>query len=436
MSKTNPASDQLLLGDDYIADLLVQDAADYALRYSAHGLDALKPEKPSSLQPKPNTRFLRNIIKATDSHNAALLAKEAAESRVRLNKLDNPVDERKHRSHSSKEASRRQFGAINAILGGQHKGRLGKDGASSKSSRSESRKADTKSDIPKSTSQHPRARSRDQRRDDCDSKNTTESRKRRHHRSPSRERERQHDDKHREHHSSHRPSKYSRSHKHERDSGATSHSSRQRSPSQSRSWSRSRSRSPRQSRSPTRSKRSRRHRSSSAHSRSPHRSRSPRRSKRSRRHQSPTPRSSRSHNDRHRPREPAKYSSDQDDGDDYGPQPQSASTKAQPRPRGRGTISTASGIDGRFAADYDPRTDTTEGSDKPINIGTKADTAGATGQDVWTQAINLYRECQKTRTSQDSHETDLANVRWKKRGEQREWDLGKSEGEEGLGGDA
>ncbi|KAL5604384.1 uncharacterized protein BROUX77_004570 [Berkeleyomyces rouxiae] len=124
MSKTNPASDQLLLGDDYIADLLVQDAADYALRYSAHGLDALKPEKPSSLQPKPNTRFLRNIIKATDSHNAALLAKEAAESRVRLNKLDNPVDERKHRSHSSKEASRRQFGAINAILGGQHKGRL------------------------------------------------------------------------------------------------------------------------------------------------------------------------------------------------------------------------------------------------------------------------------------------------------------------------
>ena len=35
-------------------------------------------------QPKPNTRFLNNIIRDTNSHNRALLAKENAESQARL----------------------------------------------------------------------------------------------------------------------------------------------------------------------------------------------------------------------------------------------------------------------------------------------------------------------------------------------------------------
>lgn len=37
--------------------------------------------------PKPNTRFLRNILRDTDNHNAALLAKEAQESKHRLDAL-------------------------------------------------------------------------------------------------------------------------------------------------------------------------------------------------------------------------------------------------------------------------------------------------------------------------------------------------------------
>ncbi|KAI5207111.1 hypothetical protein E4T39_02216 [Aureobasidium subglaciale] len=37
--------------------------------------------------PKPNTRFLRNILRDTDNHNSALLAKEAQESKLRLEKL-------------------------------------------------------------------------------------------------------------------------------------------------------------------------------------------------------------------------------------------------------------------------------------------------------------------------------------------------------------
>ena len=42
--------------------------------------------------PKPNTRFLRNIIKGTDTHNKALLAKEAAESKARLKRLERTED--------------------------------------------------------------------------------------------------------------------------------------------------------------------------------------------------------------------------------------------------------------------------------------------------------------------------------------------------------
>ncbi|THY34285.1 hypothetical protein D6D01_02039 [Aureobasidium pullulans] len=44
----------------------------------------------STNAPKPNTRFLRNILRDTDNHNAALLAKEAQESKLRLDKLRHP----------------------------------------------------------------------------------------------------------------------------------------------------------------------------------------------------------------------------------------------------------------------------------------------------------------------------------------------------------
>ncbi|KAL8661350.1 MAG: hypothetical protein Q9202_005652 [Teloschistes flavicans] len=42
----------------------------------------------TSNAPKPNTRFLKTIIKETDSHNAALKAKEVADARVRLRSID------------------------------------------------------------------------------------------------------------------------------------------------------------------------------------------------------------------------------------------------------------------------------------------------------------------------------------------------------------
>ncbi|PHH51012.1 hypothetical protein CFIMG_002377RA [Ceratocystis fimbriata CBS 114723] len=417
MSKTPSNSNRLLLSDDYIAGLLVQDAADYALRYSAHGLDALKTEKSSSSQPKPNTRFLRNIIKATDSHNAALLAKEAAESRAHLHRLDSPSDDSRHRSSpKSRDVCRRQFSEINAILGNQGTSRSAKNMESSRSSRSDSKSIDNKQKDPESASDYnKRSRSRDKRRDhDRGIKDIQESQKRRRYRSLSPERDQGRgrqcgsDDKirrdHRtrkdkDHRSPHRSSGHSRSHRHRGDAENP----------------------------PSRS--SQRRRRSSSRSKSPQ---SSSRSRQSRRQRSPMSRPSNSSATYSKPmEEPANGSSEDDSEDDYGPLPQS-SAKLQSRPRGRGAISEASGIDSRFAADYNPRTDTS--SDVRINTQTLAKTTAATTTpetDIWAQATNLYRERQKMRVLQETHEAEMiASVKWKKHGEKREWDVGKDKEQE------
>ncbi|KAI9841294.1 MAG: hypothetical protein M1837_000780 [Sclerophora amabilis] len=75
------------VSDDYVAELLKKDAKDTNVKYSALGLQAFVPKRPTTNAPKPNTRFLRNIIRDTDNHNAALLAKEAEDSRQRLRAL-------------------------------------------------------------------------------------------------------------------------------------------------------------------------------------------------------------------------------------------------------------------------------------------------------------------------------------------------------------
>lgn len=47
----------------------------------------------SKNKPKPNTRFLKNIIKETDSHNAALRAKEVQDAKSRLQRLQGAQEE-------------------------------------------------------------------------------------------------------------------------------------------------------------------------------------------------------------------------------------------------------------------------------------------------------------------------------------------------------
>ncbi|KAI9050497.1 hypothetical protein LZ554_005659 [Drepanopeziza brunnea f. sp. 'monogermtubi'] len=105
------------LTDDYVASLLAKDAKESSIKYSSVGLEAFGRSKPPANKPKPNTRFLRNIIKDTDSHNAALLAKEAAESRARLKSLAPSVTYRE-KPVAGADIRRRQLGDIAAILGG------------------------------------------------------------------------------------------------------------------------------------------------------------------------------------------------------------------------------------------------------------------------------------------------------------------------------
>ncbi|RKF59414.1 putative pre-mrna-splicing factor 38b [Erysiphe neolycopersici] len=104
------------LTDEYIAQLLAKEAKESSIRYSAVGPGAYAPSKPPANKPKPNTRFLRNIIKDTRTHNAALQAKESAEARERLRCLQDATSERN--KNSQKSIRKNQLCEIEAILGG------------------------------------------------------------------------------------------------------------------------------------------------------------------------------------------------------------------------------------------------------------------------------------------------------------------------------
>ncbi|PCD33109.1 hypothetical protein AU210_009344 [Fusarium oxysporum f. sp. radicis-cucumerinum] len=113
-----------ILTDDYVADLLAQEASDCSLKYSAMGMEAYRTNKKPANMMKPNTRFLRHIIKDTDNHNKALLAKEAAESKARLKDLERTEEIKRRKTNPSvHDIRRRQMGDIHAILGGKKRPR-------------------------------------------------------------------------------------------------------------------------------------------------------------------------------------------------------------------------------------------------------------------------------------------------------------------------
>lgn len=243
--------------------------------------------------PKPNTRFLRNIIKGTDSHNKALLAKEAAESKARLKRLERTEEiKRKKTNPSTKDIRERHMGDIQAILGGGRRKRRDSEKAAEGESRDrESTRRKTRDDKPSEKPETKENRSKS-------SSGTHDDTSRRHgrRRDDSRSRRSRHDDQ--------SPDTERRSRRH-------------RSPRDDRS------------RSPGRERRSEK-RSSEDADRRRHRHRSSRRSR------SPVA---------------AKSSHDNASGDDLiGPAP-------PPKIRGRGAVGASSGIDRRFSESYDPSTD-------------------------------------------------------------------------------
>ena len=412
------ANDEMLT-DDYVASLLAKDAKESSIKYSALGLEAFAPSKyetfnyclqftdvsrPPVSKPKPNTRFLRNIIKDTDNHNAALLAKEAAESRARLQSLaNNEHREGKASRVGGGDIRRRQLGDIAAILGGRPNKRRKTEGSGNQADRSRRVNTSSEDEEPGRNNRDDRRKRLKSREENEDGEISSRSRHRRQ-RSKSEDRGKSGDG---------RRSRRSVSEDRDTKGDYRRRQHRSRSPREHRiTDSRRRHRSPRRKR-----------------PQSPHLEERKENLHRSHRKlRSPSADNKESKNDSEKPvkeKEP-KLDSDSDPLDDIiGPRPPPI---PEVRSRGRGTMSHASGIDSRFSAAYDPTVDV------QLDIDEEND---------WDQALEALRDRQKWKQQgadrlraagftedeiskwEKGGEKREEDVKWAKKGEGREWDRGK-----------
>ncbi|RDW77221.1 hypothetical protein BP6252_05274 [Coleophoma cylindrospora] len=384
------AKDEVLT-DEYVAQLLTKDAKASSIKYSALGLEAFAPSKPPANKPKPNTRFLRNIIKDTDSHNAALLAKEAADAKARLESLTGNDRRPSKSSHvAGGDIRRRQLGDIAAILGGRP----------AKRKRPEEGRALERSERHNSSDEH-------------------DSRRKVHEEKSRRIRHRDEEDADEDRSRSHRS--HRRTHRNgskERDTRSRGHQKRDL----------SRSRSPRAEHdvgSRRRERSPRRRRSNSRDNNEPRKEKSRRSHRRSPSIERYLPRRRHEELESKKKSEPTTdYDSDPLDAI-IGPRP---APVQQVRTRGRGTVSQASGIDSRFSANYDPTQD--------VQLDPEE-------ENDWDQALEALRDRQKWKQQgadrlraagfteeeigkwEKGGEKREEDVKWSKAGEGREWDRGK-----------
>ena len=355
--------------------------------------------RPTSNAPKPNTRFLKSIIKETDSHNAALRAKEVEESRARLRslresdgKLPRTGSNEGLRNRDHHRSKRRRFDGEDE----EHREiRRDRESRISRRERDEDR-LDNESC----------RKSRNDRRDSGDSEEGYYEHRHRHH--------------HRTHH------RRDENELHKNDGGARKNRRR------SRSRHRSRSRSPRSD-----AKYHQRH----------HRSHRPAKSSSSTtlngngHHSSASkiiedraPSSPSANGNVNRRGRDTSPGSDSDPLDAIiGPPPPPPAPKIQAR--GRGNFSSSSAMDSHFSTNYDPSVD--------VNPDPEID-------DDWDQALEAIRdrqrwqklgaerlksagfteeEVKKWETGGEKREED---VKWKGRGEGREWDRGKVVDDDGV----
>jgi len=390
-----PSNDTL--SDDYVASLLAKDAKDRTIKYSSLGLGALLPKRlalatpcpkprpkffrPTTNAPKPNTRFLKNIIKETDNHNAALKAKEAQEARARLRKLGQEP-ERWGNEDGSRSSKRRRIeddeddGVIRKGRGHKHPS------------------------IEKLRDGDERERRSHRRRheySDSDEQHAERSQRQRHrhghHRPRSRDRSRDRESRrNREHGSKHR----TRSRCPTIDRESKHHRSRRR-----------RSVPTSQSSDTASRQKSRQNKNHSSTSSTLHPSTS---------HRSPSPTSS---------------ASSDPLASLIGPPPPPSPPKV--RSRGRGTFATTSGIDNRFSSNYDPSDDIHPNSDSE-NDWDQALEALRDRQKWKQQGADRLREAgfteQEVSKWEKGGKKGEEDVVWKGRGEGREWDRGKVVGSE------
>ncbi|KAH6620335.1 hypothetical protein C7974DRAFT_474086, partial [Boeremia exigua] len=374
--------------DQYVAKLLTQDAKKASKTYDLVGLDAFNPKRSGPGAPKPNTNFLRHIIRQTDSHNAALLAKEAEDSSLRLRQMNRERD--RGRTEAVDRAKRR----IEGRLSPPH------HDEDPRQRRSRRRGVDEDQDGHKGD----RKRRHGEHKSGSHSRNHGEDSRARH----SHKRRYGDSDEDRASHRSRRTRESGRRDRHDREEKLgekTRHRSRRERRSYSRSLSRSRSRSPRRE-----------------SNRERHRPRSPRRSSRS-------PIKSRK-----RTRRSNTPASDSDPLEALvGPLPPPSEPAV--RSRGRGALkANALGIESRFSASYDPTMDMRPGSDagddwdEALDAMRDRERWKQQGADRLRAAGFKDEQVKKWEKGGDPMEEDVV---WTKRGQDREWDRGKVVDEDG-----
>lgn len=349
--------------------------------------------RPTTNAPKANTRFLRNIIKETDSHNAALRLKEAQDAKARSRRLhhdglESPKLGKRRRDEGDHLSERQRIDRTNdeaAVLG-------------RRSEKPSSRRRDNDNEIEYRRS-HRRRKYHDTSDDDSD----------RH----------SHHDRHKHHHRN--PRRRSRDISGEQDlklfQGPNSKKEDQ-------------IRSPRVNSDHRHNRRRRWRRSSSSSSKNKYESRMED-SRASKSHHSSKP----SNENPPLGQPPSSLESQDSDPLDsiIGPPPPPPVPKILAR--GRGTFASSTTIDAHFSSHYDPAADVRPDPDT---------------EDDWDQALEALRDRQrwkqqgadrlraagfteeevgKWETGGENREED---VRWRGKGEGREWDRGKVVGEEGV----
>ncbi|KAF7561436.1 hypothetical protein G7046_g2710 [Stylonectria norvegica] len=364
-----------MLTDDYVAGLLSQEAKDCSLKYSTVGMEAYRSDKKPANSLKPNTRFLRNIIKDTDAHNKALLAKEAAESRARLQDLEKSEEAKRRKTNpNTRDIRSRQMGDIHAILGGKKRRKPeGEETPSVAVQEPKVRDAPRKRELDEDLIRDRLAARKQHGRLTRDEDGRSKSDDRPHRDERRRARPRGKDDDAEEN----RESRHSRSRRH-----------RSRSPGRRR-----RSRSPRE--------RSTRHR-----------------------HRSPLQAAKDKDISKKRGNE---------DGNDSDPLDDLIGPAPPPQYRGRGTFGGSSSIDRRFSDTYDPKADVQ--MDDTEVVGTGWDDALEAFRDRQKLKQNQEQRLKAAGFADDQILRASAfnapaeeDVRWSKAGEKREWDRGKVEG--------
>ncbi|KIV80744.1 hypothetical protein PV11_08226 [Exophiala sideris] len=343
--------------DEYVAKLLAEDARKSSLKYATMGMSALVPKRPTGAAPKPNTRFLRALVRDADSHNAALKQKEELEAKSRLRNV--------RKAESSRE-SRRDHGRHHRDSERRHERERGSD-------RKRRRLSEDRED--ERTTRHERSEK---------SRTSRRSRSPEHHSRPSRE-HRYKDEK--------RPD----------DSDPAAEQ---------------------------------RHASRSHHHKSGRRSTSRSHDRESSNRDGPSERSHREQKDRSRSRSTSSTSSDPLSSI-IGPKPADSSL----RKKGRGFHKTnSSNIDTRFSSNYDPSLDVDPDplSDEEVDWDNALE--ALRDRRAWrTKQADRMREAgfgddeierwektsSRTGTTFADTEGDVKDVRWAKKGEQREWDAGK-----------